>query len=265
MPEKKRIDILLVERGLAASRSLAQRLIMAGQVRVEGQRVHKASEVVVSDASIEITSLPKYVSRGGKKLEAALHAFAISPHDWVCADVGASTGGFTDCLLQAGARKVYAIDVGKGQLHWRLRRDKRVIPLEETNVRYLEELPEAIDLVVIDVSFISLSLVLPVCKTWLSPNGAIIALIKPQFEAGREKVGKGGVVRDPLIHAQVLRTIVNVAASNGLHMGDLIQSPLKGPKGNIEFLILFKEDTSPHDIEAIISNLIPPNPLSNGI
>jgi len=257
MPVKSRIDVLMVERGLSPSRSLAQRLIMAGPVRLDGQLVHKASETAGADAVIEVISLPKYVSRGGEKLEAAINAFGVNPTNWVCADVGASTGGFTDCLLQSGAQSVYAIDVGKGQLHWRLRGDKRVISLEETNVRYLDVLPERMDLAVVDVSFISLSLVLPVIKSWLKPHGICIALIKPQFEAGKAQVGRGGVVRDPLVHAQVLRALFEAACTSGLYAGGLIQSPLKGPKGNIEFLTLLTQAKPRIDVEELISNLIP--------
>jgi 23S rRNA (cytidine1920-2'-O)/16S rRNA (cytidine1409-2'-O)-methyltransferase len=256
MPVKSRIDVLMVERGLSPSRSLAQRLIMAGQVRLDGQLVHKASEMAEADAVIEVISLPKYVSRGGEKLEAAIIAFGVNPMNWVCADVGASTGGFTDCLLQAGAQTVYAIDAGKGQLHWRLRGDKRVVSLEETNVRYLEVLPERMDLVVIDVSFISLSLVFPVIKAWLKPEGICIALIKPQFEAGRGQVGKGGVVKDPLVHAQVIRSVLEAATVSDLYGGGLIQSPLKGPKGNIEFLTLLNQEKPHHDLDELISKLI---------
>jgi 23S rRNA (cytidine1920-2'-O)/16S rRNA (cytidine1409-2'-O)-methyltransferase len=257
MPAKSRIDVLMVERGLSPSRSFAQRLIMAGQVRLDGQRVHKASEIAGAEAIIEVISLPKYVSRGGEKLEAAIRAFGVDPTNWVCADVGASTGGFTDCLLQAGARTVYAIDVGKGQLHWRLRSDKRVVSLEKTNVRYLDLLPELMDFVVVDVSFISLSLVFPVIKTWLKPQGICIALIKPQFEAGKGQVGKGGVVKDPLVHAQVIRSVLEEATISGLYIGGLIQSPLKGPKGNIEFLALLNQDKPRHDLDELISKLIP--------
>jgi 23S rRNA (cytidine1920-2'-O)/16S rRNA (cytidine1409-2'-O)-methyltransferase len=257
MAAKSRIDVLMVERGLSPSRSLAQRLIMAGQVRLDGQLVHKASEMTGADAVIEVISLPKYVSRGGEKLEAAINAFGVNPTNWVCADVGASTGGFTDCLLQSGAQSVYAIDVGKGQLHWRLRSDKRVKSLEETNVRYLDVLPERVDLAVVDVSFISLSLVFPVIKSWLKPYGICIALIKPQFEAGKDQVGKGGVVRDPLVHAHVISSVLEVAGTSGLYAGGLIQSPLKGPKGNIEFLTLLTQEKPRIDVDELISSIIP--------
>jgi 23S rRNA (cytidine1920-2'-O)/16S rRNA (cytidine1409-2'-O)-methyltransferase len=234
---KTRIDQLLAERGLAESRTAAQRMVMAGQVWVDGQPVHKASERFRSDSQVEVRGAAPYVSRGGEKLEAALRAFGIDPTGWVCADVGASTGGFSDCLLQHGASKVYAIDVGKGLLHWRLRNDPRVVLMEETNARYLDELPEPVRLATIDVSFISLSLILPQVIHWIAPDGDVVALIKPQFEAGRSQVGRGGVVRDPGTHRQVLQTVIEQAIQTGIHPHGLIRSPLVGPKGNIEFLI----------------------------
>ena len=264
MAVKTRIDTLMVERGLSESRSQAQRLVMAGQVRLDGQVVYKASQTASRDASIEIIALPKYVSRGGNKLEAGLEAFKIAPLDWICADVGASTGGFTDCLLQAGAKTIYAIDVGKGQLHWRIRNDKRVISLEETNARYLDQLPEPVDLVAIDVSFIPLALILPRAKSWLKSNGVIIALIKPQFEAGRGQVGKGGVVRDRGVHEQVLHTIMAQVRQMGLYPGGLLQSPLKGPKGNIEFLVLLTQDPSTPPAEDLIPQVLLDNRTHNG-
>ncbi len=229
---------------------------MAGQVRLDGQLVHKASEKADPNAQIEIASLPRYVSRGGEKLAAALSAFEVEPINWVCADVGASTGGFTDCLLQAGASKVYAIDVGKGQLHYRLRRDDRVIVLEETNVRHLNQLPERVDLVTIDVSFISLAYVLPVIRRWLKPDGVVIALIKPQFEAGKGQVGKGGVVRDPQVHAAVVKGAFEAAETSGLFASVLIQSPLKGPKGNLEFLVYLSQRRSSADWHVMISSVV---------
>ena len=234
---KKRLDVLLVERGLVESRERGKRLIMAGQVLVEGRVLDKPGARVPVDADIRLRARLPYVSRGGIKLAAALEAFGVDVKGAVAADVGASTGGFTDCLLQRGARRVYAIDVGYGQLAWRLRRDPRVVVMERTNVRYLDSLPEPIDLATVDVSFISLELVLPKVMGWLKPGGEIIALIKPQFEAGREKVGKGGVVRDPQVHRTVLRKILGWAVEHGLAVRGLIPSPIKGPAGNVEFLV----------------------------
>jgi 23S rRNA (cytidine1920-2'-O)/16S rRNA (cytidine1409-2'-O)-methyltransferase len=233
---RKRLDVLLVERGLVESREQGKRLIMAGQVLVDGQVVDKAGMQVAGGADIHLQAKPPYVSRGGPKLEAALDSFAVQVAGVVAADVGASTGGFTDCLLQRGARKVYAIDVGYGQLAWRLRQHPRVVVMERVNVRYLESLPEPIDLATVDVSFISLELVLPRVMGWLKPAGDIIALIKPQFEAGRAEVGKGGVVKDPEVHRSVLRKILAWALDHGLAVRGLIASPLKGPAGNVEFL-----------------------------
>lgn len=238
--KKTRLDVLLYERGLAESRSLAQRLVMAGQVRVNGQVMLKPATSVSPDAQIEIDHGPPFVSRGGEKLAAALQAFLLPIEGKICADIGASTGGFTDCLLQNGAKRVYAIDVGKGILHWKLRQDSRVVVMEETNARYLETLPETIDLVTIDASFISLKILLPVVKKWLDAQGSggyIIALIKPQFEAGRAEVSRGdGVIRDPEIHQQVLADILGFAQTQGFGVHGWIRSPLLGPKGNTEFL-----------------------------
>ncbi|MFZ5884973.1 MAG: TlyA family RNA methyltransferase [Chloroflexota bacterium] len=250
---KVRLDVLLVERGLAESRAKAQALIMAGQVRVAGQTALKPATTVDASAPLTVESGPRFVSRGGEKLDAALEAFALDVRGLVCADVGASTGGFTDCLLQRGAAKVYAIDVGKGILHWKLRNDPRVVVMEETNARYVESLPEPVSLVTVDASFISLKLLLPVVKKWLGPNppvppslrgkgGAgglgIIALIKPQFEAGRKDVSRGdGVIRDPQIHRQVLMDVLSFAQGEGFDVRGLIKSPLLGPKGNAEFLV----------------------------
>lgn len=234
---KKRLDVLLVEKGLARSRARAQRLIMAGEVLVNGQVVDKPGTRVPTDAAIELLAHLPYVSRGGLKLEAALDAFHVTVEGLIAADVGASTGGFTDCLLQRGAARVYAIDVGYGQLAWKLRRDPRVVVMERTNARYLERLPEPVDLVVIDVSFISLELILPRAIDWLREEGRIIALVKPQFEAGREQVGRGGVVKDPQVHAAVLRKIAHWAIARGLTVLGLMTSPLLGPAGNVEFLI----------------------------
>ncbi len=235
---KKRLDVLLVESGLAESRALAQRLVMAGQVRVDGQVALKPAQPVAEGAVLSVDQGPPYVSRGGEKLAAALAAFPVAPAGQVCADVGASTGGFTDCLLQNGAARVYAIDVGKGILHWKLRQDPRVVVMEETNARYVVRLPEAVGLAVVDASFISLKLLLPVIQNWLAPTDpAVIALIKPQFEAGRAEVARGdGVIRDPAIHRQVLLAVLTAAAQVGFAPRGLIRSPLLGPKGNAEFL-----------------------------
>ena len=234
--KKKRLDALLVERGLAESREWGKRLIMAGEVLVDGQVMDKPGMQVAGGADIRLRSRPPYVSRGGLKLEAALDSFAVQVAGAVAADVGASTGGFTDCLLQRGASKVYAIDVGYGQLAWRLRQHPRVVVMERVNVRYLESLPESIDLATIDVSFISLTLVLPSVTGWLKPAGDIISLIKPQFEAGRAEVGKGGVVKDPKVHRAVLGRILGWTLDHGLAVRGLMASPLKGPAGNVEFL-----------------------------
>lgn len=212
---------------------------MAGQVSVNGETIDKPGMRVPLTATIHIEQPLAYVSRGGVKLEAALVAFGVDVHDLVVADIGASTGGFTDCLLQHGAARVYAIDVGYGQLAWRLRQDPRVVVMERVNVRYLNELPEPIDLATVDVSFISLKLVLPVVMRLLKPDGQIIALIKPQFEAGRKQVGKGGVVKDPAVHRFVLYDILGWAVEKELYVHGLIPSPLRGPAGNIEFLAHF--------------------------
>jgi 23S rRNA (cytidine1920-2'-O)/16S rRNA (cytidine1409-2'-O)-methyltransferase len=242
---KIRLDLLLVERGLAESRSLAQRLVMAGQVRVNGEMVLRAATTVTPDVRLEVEHGPRFVSRGGDKLEAALQTFDVDISGHTCADVGASTGGFTDCLIQHGAIKVYAIDVGQGILDWKLRQDSRVTVMEKTNARYLERLPQAVEIITIDVSFISLKVLLPVVKNWYSPAanigqvsmGSMIALIKPQFEAGRQQVGRGkGVIRDPSIHRQVLLDILKYARLQGYVVRGLIRSPLTGPKGNAEFL-----------------------------
>lgn len=244
---KVRLDVLLVEKGLADSRAKAQALIMAGQVRVAGQVALKPAVAIQPNASVTVDLGPRYVSRGGEKLEGALSAFEIEFKDWVCADVGASTGGFTDCLLQHGAKKVYAIDVGKGILHWKLRNDSRVVVMEETNARFVESLPEKIDFVTVDASFISLKVLLPVIRKWKVESG-IVALIKPQFEAGRKDVSKGdGVIRNPEIHKQVLLDVLNFAKQEGFGLRGLVKSSLVGPKGNIEFLLWM--DLSPSDVD----------------
>jgi 23S rRNA (cytidine1920-2'-O)/16S rRNA (cytidine1409-2'-O)-methyltransferase len=264
---KVRLDMLLVERGLAESRAKAQAMIMAGQVRVADQVVLKPATAISADSVLTVDSGPRFVSRGGEKLEAALEAFHLDVTRWVCADVGASTGGFTDCLLQHGAAKVYAIDVGKGILHWKLRNDLRVVVMEETNARYVESLPEPISLVTVDASFISLKILLPVVKRWLGPippippslegkggtgGLGVIALIKPQFEAGKKDVARGdGVIRDPQIHKQVLLDILGFAQGQGFQVRGLIKSPLLGPKGNAEFLTWL----NPRPVEAEIEDL----------
>jgi 23S rRNA (cytidine1920-2'-O)/16S rRNA (cytidine1409-2'-O)-methyltransferase len=257
---KKRIDLLLVERGLVETRSLAQRLVMAGQVRANGEVISKPSDNVPETAKLAVDSGPPFVSRGGEKLAGALAAFPVQVAGKVCADVGASTGGFTDCLLQNGATKVYAIDVGHGILHWKLRNDPRVVVMERTNARHVERLPEPVSLVTVDASFISLKILLPVIKAWFpsppsplsqsgegelpSPGGRgaggegeIIALIKPQFEAGRKEAARGeGVIRDPAVHRAVLQEVLAFAQAEGFGVRGLIRSPLEGPKGNVEFL-----------------------------
>lgn len=235
---KVRIDLLLVERGLADSRAQAQRLVMAGQVRVDGQVALKPSQTVHPEALLEVDQGPPFVSRGGEKLQAALATFPIPVEGRVCADVGASTGGFTDCLLQNGAAKVYAIDVGHGILHWKLRNDPRVVVMERTNARYVERLPEPVELATIDASFISLKVLLPVVKAWFGEApGQVVALIKPQFEAGKQQTAKGdGVIRDPAVHRAVLEEVLGFAVQEGFEVGGLIRSPLLGPKGNSEFL-----------------------------
>jgi 23S rRNA (cytidine1920-2'-O)/16S rRNA (cytidine1409-2'-O)-methyltransferase len=233
---KKRLDLLIVERGLADSRQQAQRLIMAGEVLVGEQVVDKPGTQVPAGAQVTLTGRLPYVGRGGFKLAAALDALGLDVSGWSAADVGASTGGFTDCLLQRGAARIYAIDVGYGQLAWKLRQDPRVIVMERTNARTLYSMPEPIDLATIDVSFISLRLILPAVSGWLRPGGQIVALIKPQFEAGREQVGKGGVVRDPAVHRAVLEELTAWASAQGFALQGLIRSPITGPAGNVEFL-----------------------------
>ena len=239
MKIKKRLDVLLTEQGYADSRTKAQAIIMAGQVYVEGQKADKPGISYEETVSIEVRGdVCPYVSRGGLKLEKALRDFGVKPDGYVCSDSGASTGGFTDCLLQQGAKKVFAIDVGYGQLDWKIRSDPRVVVMERTNIRYVtpEELGEPLDLSVIDVSFISLKIVLPTIKTLLKEDGQVLCLIKPQFEAGREKVGKKGVVRDPETHKEVLDMFVELANQLNFAILGLTFSPVKGPEGNIEFL-----------------------------
>ena len=239
MSEKKRLDVLLTERGLQESRQRAQAVIMSGEVFVNGQRVDKPGTAVAEDAQIEVRGgTLAYVSRGGLKLEKAMAAFPIDLNGAVCADIGASTGGFTDCMLQNGAQKVYAVDVGYGQLDWKLRGDPRVVCMERTNARYLthEQIPQELDFASVDVSFISLGLILPALDGLLSPEGEAVCLVKPQFEAGREKVGKKGVVRDPAVHLEVLETFLHHAKENHFTVLGITYSPIRGPEGNIEYL-----------------------------
>lgn len=237
---KKRLDILLVERGLLASREQAQRAIRAGLVKVDGRPAGKPGQAVGEEAAIAVTELPRYVGRGGEKLQGALEDFGLDPAGWLVLDLGSSTGGFADCLLQAGARRVYCLDVGKGQLAWKLREDPRVTVMEGFNARYLvpADLPQPPDLVTIDLSFISLQKVLPAAAGVLSPAGSILALIKPQFEAGRGEVRRGGVVRDPEVHRRVIAGIEDFARGLGLEIRGVKESRLTGPAGNREFFIL---------------------------
>lgn len=241
---KERLDRLLFRRGFFSSREKAIRAILAGEVYLEGERIDKPGTRVESGTRIEIKERSPYVSRGGEKLKKALKEFGIDCRKKIALDAGASTGGFTDCLLKHGAKKVYAVDVGYGQLAWRLRKDPRVVVLERRNIRYLkrEELEEEIDLITLDLSFISLTKVLKEISDLLTPRGEILALIKPQFEAGREKVKRGGVVRDPGVHREVILKVIDRAKEEGLKTRGLIPSPLKGPAGNIEYFIhLVKE------------------------
>ena len=238
------MDIAVTELGLAPSRERAKAMIMAGEIYVDNRKALKAGESVSEQANIEFRgkAMP-YVSRGGYKLEKAMQAFPIDLQAKVCMDVGASTGGFTDCMLQNGAKKVYSIDVGYGQLAWKLRCDERVINLERTNFRYCtkEQIPDEIDFASVDVSFISLTKILPVLRTFLRDNGQCVALIKPQFEAGREKVGKKGVVRDSAVHTEVVEKILRFAMQNGFSVRGLSFSPIRGPEGNIEYLIYLEK------------------------
>ena len=239
MKVKKRLEVLLTEQGYAENRTKAQAIIMSGIVYADGQKADKPGTAYEETVSIEVRGgACPYVSRGGLKLEKALRDFGVKPEGFVCSDSGASTGGFTDCLLQQGARKVFAIDVGYGQLDWKIRSDPRVVVMEKTNIRYVtpEQLGEPLDLSVVDVSFISLKIVLPAIRALLKPTGQVLCLIKPQFEAGREKVGKKGVVREKSTHVEVLQGFVELADSLGFHILGLTYSPVKGPEGNIEFL-----------------------------
>ena len=245
MSEKQRLDVAVFERGYAETREKAKALIMAGSVYVNGQKALKGGTNVKADDVIEVRgAVNPYVSRGGLKLEKAMQAFGLSLTDCVCMDIGASTGGFTDCMLAHGASKVYAIDVGYGQLAWKLRCDSRVVNLERTNFRYVtrEQVPEEIDFASVDVSFISLRLILPVLHDLLRENGRAVCLIKPQFEAGRAHIGKKGVVRDRAVHTDVIRQILAFAAEHGFSVLNAEYSPIKGPEGNIEYLMYLQRD-----------------------
>lgn len=237
---KERLDVLLVKKGLAPSREKAKTMIMEGNVFVNNQREDKAGTNIPEDAVIEIKgNTLKYVSRGGLKLEKAMTHFGISLENKICMDIGASTGGFTDCMLQNGAKKVYAVDVGYGQFAWKLRTDERVVCMEKTNIRYVtpEDIADVLDFASVDVSFISLAKVLPAAKELLRDEGEMVCLIKPQFEAGREKVGKKGVVRDPAVHREVIEKVITDARELGFSILHLEYSPIKGPEGNIEYLV----------------------------
>ena len=256
---KQRLDVELTARGLAESRQKAQAMIMAGQVYVDGRKVDKAGTQVGPGCAIEVRGRTlAYVSRGGLKLEKAVERWPIRLEGAVCADIGASTGGFTDCMLQNGAEKVYAVDVGYGQLAWKLRSDPRVVCLERTNARYLthEQIPEELDLASVDVSFISLNLILPALRPLMQETGEGVCLVKPQFEAGKDKVGKKGVVRDPAVHLEVLEHFLEHAAHAGFSVKDITFSPIRGPEGNIEYLGYLSVRQGPAysgDLSALVS------------
>jgi 23S rRNA (cytidine1920-2'-O)/16S rRNA (cytidine1409-2'-O)-methyltransferase len=259
-----RLDQLLVTRGLVASRADAQARILAGQVELGGAatRVLKPGQQVSADVSVSLVAGPRWASRGGDKLEAALAAFSVDPAGFACLDAGASTGGFTDVLLAAGARIVYAVDVGRGQLLERLARDPRVVGMERTNLRTLDALPEPIDLATLDLSFISLALVLPAVARLLAPRGRVIALVKPQFEAGRDDVPRGGVVRDPSVWARVLAAFGTDAGALALRPAALMRSPITGAEGNVEFLALLERAparTDPPDWAALVDEVLAPS------
>lgn len=257
---KIRVDLYLYEHKMVESRSLAQRLVMAGEVLVNGEKVLKPSHQIDDNSKVEIIKGPKFVSRGDEKLDGGLKRFGlVNLAEKICVDIGSSTGGFTDCLLQNGAKKVYAIDVGFGILHWKLRNDPRVVVMERTNARNVVSMPDRIDLVTIDASFISLKVLLPVIKNWLYAESQIIMLIKPQFEAGRKDAAKGaGVIRDPDIHRKILQETLEFAIMNGYKFKGLVISPLKGPKGNIEFLahLTLGEEDARERIEEAINSII---------
>ncbi len=257
MSERKvRLDVLLVERGMIESRERANALVLAGDVKVNHQVVTRPAANVPSDAELEIVKPPPYVSRGGLKLAHALDSFDLSVQGLTMLDVGASTGGFTDVLLKRGARRVYAVDVGRGQLAWQLRQDPRVVSMERTNIRYLVALPEPIDAAVVDVSFISLTLALASIIRLVRPSGWIVALVKPQFEAGRSEVGKGGVVRNPAVHRSVLLNVLTWARDHGLSIGGCTPSPVLGPAGNREFLVLLRLNGVGLDLDAALDSCL---------
>ena len=259
MANKTRLDVLLVERGMMESRQKAQAAIMSGLVFVGGQRSDKPGTAVANDAEIEIRgNTLRYVSRGGLKLEKAMAAFPIQLEGALCADIGASTGGFTDCMLQNGAVKVYAVDVGYGQLAWSLRTDERVVNMERTNIRSvtLDQLAEPIEFFSVDVSFISLHHIFPVAQAITTPDAMGVCLVKPQFEAGREKVGKNGVVRDPATHREVLHNAMGYAAANGFKVCGLDFSPVKGPEGNIEYLMFVQKSDEPGALDDSVAEQV---------
>lgn len=254
---KDRLDVILTRRQIFASREKAKASVMAGLIYVDGQRIDKPGTQINEDAEITVKeALCPYVSRGGLKLEKALEAFDFSLEGATAVDIGASTGGFTDCMLQKGAEKVFAIDVGYGQLDWKLRNDPRVVNMEKTNVRYLDKdaIDSNVDFISIDVSFISLKLVFPVAAGLLSGNGSLVCLVKPQFEAGREQVGKKGIVRDPAVHREVIKKVIRYGEDNGLYSHSLTYSPVTGTKGNIEYLLYMKK--TPADTEIDINGTV---------
>lgn len=256
---KDRLDVILVNKGLFPSREKAKASIMAGIVYVDGQKVDKAGTPIDTEAEIYIKeNLCPYVSRGGLKLDKALELFHFSLEDAVAMDIGASTGGFTDCMLQKGAQKVFAVDVGYGQLDWKLRNDPRVVNMEKVNIRYLDfdTVDSDLDFISIDVSFISLKLVFPVASKLLAPDGSLVCLVKPQFEAGREQVGKKGIVRDQSVHCEVIRNVVEYGQENGLHAWGLTYSPVTGAKGNIEYLLYLRKEPAPQEREFDIDMIV---------
>jgi 23S rRNA (cytidine1920-2'-O)/16S rRNA (cytidine1409-2'-O)-methyltransferase len=258
--KKERLDKLVVARGLVATRSKAHGVILAGEVLVNGVRMDKPGTAVSLEANIELKAAMPYVGRGGFKLAGALETFALSVQGAVCADVGACTGGFTDVMLQNGALRVYAIDVGYGQLDWSLRQDERVVVMERTNARYLQSLAEPVQFVAIDVSFISLRLILPAVKLWLAENSDVVALIKPQFEAGPKQVGRGGIVKDTAVHRSVLLELWQWFRENGFGVQGLMKSPVTGAAGNVEFLVWLQVGAADNVLETAVDQLLPPPP-----
>lgn len=252
--KRVRLDKLLVERDLVESLERGRRMIRAGEVRIGDTIMTTPGTLVPPEAEIEVERPPRFVGRGGEKLDAALRRFDINPAGWVCADVGASTGGFTDCLLQAGAACIYAIDAGYGQLAWKLRQDERVVSMERVNARYLEDLPESVRLVTIDVSFISLRLILPNARRWLTSPGEVVALVKPQFEASRDDVGEGGIVRSRAVHHDVLYGVIEAARADGYRVGGVMPSPIHGAEGNVEFLLWLLTGQGEHvDVDGAVA------------